>query len=197
MKRNSKPSITPLAPPWRMLWPDTAERPVLGFAAWSGAGKTTLLTAVIPLLRERGTHLALVKHAHHKFDVDHPGKDSYRLREAGAEQVLLTSSRRRALMTELRTEQDPVLREELTRLDQSQCDLILVEGFRRERFPKLEIYRPSLGKPPLYPNDECIIAIVTDQPDAIDDPRPILNINDHAAIADFICDLLLPGPHQK
>ncbi|APZ44540.1 molybdopterin-guanine dinucleotide biosynthesis protein B [Acidihalobacter ferrooxydans] len=158
--------------------------PVLGFAAWSGAGKTTLLTRVIPLLRERGLRCALLKHAHHMFDIDHPGKDSYALRKAGAEQVLIASRRRWALTVEDERDNDPALRDLLSHLDATRADLVLVEGFKGERMPKLEIHRPSVGKPLLYPDDPDIIAVVSDTP--LPTSLTQLDIDDPAAVADFI-----------
>lgn len=175
------------------LWPETASKPILGFAGWSGSGKTTLLSAVIPLLVQRGVRIALIKHAHHRFDVDHPGKDSHTLRQAGASQVLLTSGRRFALMHEREQDKDPVLAKELKHLDQGIVDLVLVEGFRDERFPKLEIYRPSLGKPAIHPHDPCIIAVATDaSPETLATELHLLDLNDPGAIADFIHQQLLP-----
>lgn len=163
--------------------------PLLGFcAAGSGVGKTTLLTRLIPELTARGVRLSVVKHAHHAFDIDHPGKDSYRLREAGAVQMLLGSSRRWALMTELaRVEpepREPALAELLTHIDTDLVDLILVEGFKREVFPKIEVHRPSLGKPLLAAHDPHIIAVAADG--AVDTALPRLDLNSPAAIADFV-----------
>jgi len=160
--------------------------PVLGFAAYSGTGKTTLLTQLIPLLRERGLRIAMVKHAHHRFDVDIPGKDSYELRKAGAAQMLICSRHRFALMTDLEEDQEPVLGEYLDRLDADAADLVLVEGFKAESFPKIELHRPSLGKDLIFPNDEHIIAIATDAPDAIETELPLLPLNQPQLIAEFI-----------
>lgn len=177
---------------YRELWPETAKKPILGFAGWSGSGKTTLLAAVIPLLVQRGVRVALIKHAHHRFDVDHPGKDSHTLRKAGASQVLLTSGRRFALMHERAQEKDPVLAEELAHLDQSSVDLVLVEGFRGERFPKLEVYRPALEKPAMHPGDTCIIAVATDAaPGVLSTELHLLDLNDACAVAEFIYQQLL------
>ena len=115
-----------------------AKTPVLGFAAYSGTGKTTLLARLIPLLKQRGLRIGLIKHSHHNFDIDQPGKDSYRLRAAGASPVLLVSKYRRAVISELDGEQEPLLHEQLQYLGQAQLDLILVEGFRHEHFPKID-----------------------------------------------------------
>ena len=153
-----------------------------GFAGWSGSGKTTLIEKLVPLLVARGLKVALVKHAHHTFDVDQPGKDSYRHRHAGCTEVLVTSSRRWALMHELRGAPEPGLAGHLARL--SPCDLVLVEGFKREAIPKLEVYRESVGEPPLHPHDENIVAIATDQ--RIDSRLPQFHLDDHAAIAEFV-----------
>lgn len=166
--------------------PDKRSAPVLGFAAYSGTGKTTLLTRLIPLLRERGTRIAMIKHAHHNFDIDQPGKDSYELRKAGAEQMLITSSRRWALMVERETPADPVLAEMIARLDHSDVDLVLVEGFKHEAFPKIELHRPGLGKPLLFPEDPDILAVASDVPERIATELPVLDLNDPTAIAAFI-----------
>lgn len=139
-----------------------AHKPLLGFAAFSGTGKTTLLEQLIPLLTQAGLNVALIKHSHHNFEIDKPGKDSYRLRAAGASPVMLVSSHRRAIITEFKTITDPKLDDQLKALDQSELDLILVEGFKAEQFPKIELHRPSLQKPLLFTNDPNIIAIATD-----------------------------------
>lgn len=161
--------------------------PLLGFCAYgSGAGKTTLLTRLIPLLSAHGLHISVIKHAHHTFDIDHPGKDSFRLREAGAVQMLLGSRRRWALMTELAddTRAEPSLTELRSHLDAGLADLILVEGFKHEVIPKIEIHRPALGQPLLAKQDENIIAIASDGP--VTTHLPVLDLNDAAAIATFI-----------
>lgn len=160
--------------------------PVLGIAAWSGTGKTTLLTRLLPLLRARGLRVGMLKHAHHDFDIDHPGKDSYELRKAGAEQVLVASDRRWALMVEAPVADDVSLWDMLARLERDALDLILVEGFRHERFPKLELHRAELGKPLLFPDDDAIIALASDTP--VNTALPLLDLNDPAAIATFIAD---------
>ncbi len=160
--------------------------PILGFIAYSGTGKTTLLEKLIPLLNQRGIRVALLKHAHHDFDIDKPGKDSYRLRQAGAGQVMVASRKRWALMTENPLEKDePQLGELLQHLNPRQCDLLLVEGFKHESYPKIELQRTSLGKPPLHPNDPDIIALVTDQPDG-KASLPELNINQPDQVVEFI-----------
>ena len=160
--------------------------PILGFAAWSGTGKTTLLVQLIPLLRERGIRIAVIKHAHHSFDVDQPGKDSHALRKAGAEQMLIASTQRFALMMEQPEPREPDLWALIGRLDASRTDLILVEGFKAEAFPKLELFRPSLGKPARYPRDPDIIAVATDEPASLQTDLPVLPLNDVTGIRDFI-----------
>lgn len=165
-----------------------ANRPLLGFAAISGTGKTTLLVQILPLLKKRGIRVGMIKHAHHRFDIDKPGKDSYKLRQAGAEQMLIASRHRWALMVETPQQQqaDPQLNELLLHLDQDAVDLILVEGFKQVRFPKIELHRPALGHELLFPNDAAIIAIATDAPLAKSTALPLLDLNDPAEITDFI-----------
>jgi len=163
-----------------------AQIPVLGFAAFSGTGKTTLLTKLIPILKDAGLRIALIKHSHHNFEIDKPGKDSYRLREAGASPVMLVSSHRRAIITEFNEIKEPRLDDQLKALDQSELDLILVEGFKAEIFPKIELHRPSLQKPLIYPNDPSIIAIASDNPVLANDLPTHLDINDPQLIANFI-----------
>jgi molybdopterin-guanine dinucleotide biosynthesis adapter protein len=163
-----------------------AHVPILGFAAFSGTGKTTLLTQIIPILKQHGLRIGLIKHSHHNFQIDQPGKDSFRLRAAGASPVMLVSTHRRAIITEITPEREPRLDDELKQFDQSGLDLILVEGFKAEQFPKIELHRPSLNKPLLYPNDPDIIAIASDC--ALDTPDYLtqLDINQPEKIAAFI-----------
>jgi molybdopterin-guanine dinucleotide biosynthesis protein B len=163
-----------------------AQVPILGFAAFSGTGKTTLLTQIIPILKHHGMRIGLIKHSHHNFQIDQPGKDSFRLREAGASPVMLVSTHRRAIITEISPEQEPRLDDQLKLLDQSELDLILVEGFKAEQFPKIELHRPSLNKPLLYPNDPNIIAIASDCTLETPDYLIQLDINQPEIIADFI-----------
>lgn len=169
-----------------------ARIPVLGFAALSGTGKTTLLAAIIPLLTAGGIRVGLVKHAHHEFEVDKPGKDSFILRKAGATSVMLSSSHRRAIITEHPEPFEPTLNHELSLLDQSSLDVLLVEGFKHEAFPKIELHRHALVHPLLFPGDPNIIAIAADAP--IDPPPRIvsLNLNDPVEIAEFIVNRFLP-----
>nr|WP_260293479.1 molybdopterin-guanine dinucleotide biosynthesis protein MobB [Sedimenticola hydrogenitrophicus] len=165
-----------------------AEIPVLGFAAYSGTGKTSLLKKLLPLLQGQGLRIGMVKHTHHDFDIDQPGKDSYELRKAGASQMLIASGRRWALMVETETREDPVLQEMIDQLDQANLDLILVEGFKHVAFPKIELHRSALGKPLLYPKDPAIVAFACDgtPPDGL--PLPLLDLNEARQIADFIID---------
>ncbi len=163
---------------------DALPVPVVGFAAWSGTGKTTLLTHVVPALKRRGLRVGVIKHAHHRFDIDHPGKDSYRLRKAGAEQTLVASANRLGLIVERQPDSDPTLTELLTWLNPATLDIILVEGFRHLAIPKIELHRLELGKPLLSPSDQDIVAIASNAP--IDTDRPILDLNDFEQIAEFI-----------
>ncbi len=162
---------------------------VIGLAGWSGSGKTTLITKVIPVLVGRGLKVATVKHAHHEFDLDRPGKDSWLHREAGASEVVVASSRRWALIHELRGEPEPQLAEILNKL--SPADLVIVEGFKRHAHPKLEVYRPSVGKPLLHPDDDCIVAIATDEP-LRQAPLPVLMLDDIESIANVLQAEALP-----
>ncbi len=157
---------------------------VFGLAGWSGSGKTTLLAALIPELVARGITVSTIKHAHHEFDIDQPGKDSWVHRQAGASEVMVASSRRFALMHELRGGPEFSLDELAARM--APVDLLLVEGFKREAHPKLEVHRPSVGKPFLYPDDPHIVAIASDT--ALAAPLPVLPLADAAAIADFILE---------
>lgn len=161
--------------------------PVLGFAAWSGTGKTTLLKRLIPALRARGLRLGVIKHAHHAFDVDQPGKDSYELRHAGAERVLVGSRARWALMVETVGAQEPTLDSLLARMPEDDLDLILVEGFKHERYPKIELHRRALGRALLQPADDSIVAVASDRPIEPPPAVPHLDLDDVEALADFVC----------
>ena len=160
---------------------------IFGFAGWSGSGKTTLMTALIPELVAAGVSVSTVKHAHHGFDVDQPGKDSWRHRAAGAGEVMVASERRWALMHELRDAAEPSLDELIRHM--SPVDLLLVEGFKRHPHPKLEVYRAALGKPLIHPGDRFVVAVASDAtlPEA---PLPCLPLGDPAAVAAFILDHL-------
>ncbi|HII4332160.1 TPA: bifunctional molybdopterin-guanine dinucleotide biosynthesis adaptor protein MobB/molybdopterin molybdotransferase MoeA [Vibrio parahaemolyticus] len=162
----------------------TLNIPILGFAAYSGTGKTTLLEALLPKLTEAGLRIGMLKHAHHNFDVDKPGKDSYRLRKAGASQMLIASRNRFALMTET-PEAEAEFEYLLTRFDEDKLDVVLVEGCKNIAFPKIELHREEVGKPWLYPNDDNIIAIASDSAE-LDSELPQMNINDLDAIAQFV-----------
>lgn len=155
---------------------------VIGFAGFSGSGKTTLLEKVIPLLTARGFRVSVIKHAHHKFDIDKPGKDSFRHREAGAGEVMVVSGFRWALMHELVNEAEPSLEELCARL--SPCDLVIVEGYKYSDIPKFEVHRSVTGHPYLYPEDKNIIALVTDTRNEI--LLPQLDVNEPQQVADFI-----------
>jgi molybdopterin-guanine dinucleotide biosynthesis protein B len=162
---------------------------VLGIAGWSGAGKTTLLTKLIPVLSKRGLRVATLKRAHHAFDVDQPGKDSYEHRKSGAFEVIVSSERRWVQMHELGSEPEATLAQLLARV--SPCDLILVEGFKNERHPKLEIFRVENGKEPLHPDDDRIVAIAADRsfPDA---KVPQFDLDDIPALADAVVEHAAP-----
>ena len=156
---------------------------LIGFAGWSGAGKTTLLARLIPVLVGRGLRVSTVKHAHHNFDVDKPGKDSHTHRLAGAREVLIASENRWALMHELRGAPEPDLPELLGHL--SAVDIVLVEGFKRDHHPKIEIHRAEVDKPLLHPGDAHIIAIAADV-DMPGAPVPVMHLDDVEAITDFV-----------
>jgi molybdopterin-guanine dinucleotide biosynthesis protein B len=163
-----------------------------GFAGWSGSGKTTLIESLIPRLVARGFRVSLVKHAHHDFDIDQPGKDSHRHRMAGSSEVLVTSAQRWALMHELRGAPELTLADALGRL--SPCDLVLVEGWKREPIPKLEVWRETLGKPLLHPADPWIRAIASDAPDRLSAPLPAFDLRDANAIATFVVEKATAWP---
>ena len=155
---------------------------IIGLAGWSGCGKTTLLTKLIPRLVARGLAISTVKHAHHAFDLDQPGKDSHSHRMAGASEVLVGSAARWALVHELRGAAEPTLRELLGKL--ARVDLVIVEGYKREPHPKLEVYRAAVRKPLLHPDDPHIVAIASDQP--VPAGVPVVALDNLEAIADII-----------
>ena len=157
---------------------------VFGFAGFSGSGKTTLIEQLIPIFRGKGLAVSLIKHAHHEFDVDQPGKDSYRHRHAGCSEVLVTSSLRWALMHELRGAPELTLAAAMARL--SPCDLVLVEGFKDAPIPKLEVYRAGLRKPLLHPHDTHIVAVATDSP--LETSLPVLYLTDIVGISAFVLE---------
>ncbi len=155
---------------------------IFGVAGYSGSGKTTLIEQLIPLFTARGLRVSLIKHAHHTFDVDTPGKDSYRHRHAGCTEVLVTSSRRWVLMHELRGAAEPGLNEQLMHL--SPCDLVLVEGFKHDPIAKIEVYRAHVGEPLLHPHDANIVAVASDAP--LDTRLPLLDLNQPPQVAEFV-----------
>lgn len=155
---------------------------IFGIAGYSGSGKTTLIEKLIPVFTARGLKVSLIKHAHHKFDVDQPGKDSYRHRQAGCSEVLISSSRRWVLLNELRGAPEPSLQDLIKRM--SPCDLLLIEGFKHEPVPKLEVHRDVVHEPWLFPQDPHIVAVASDR--RTDTKLPQFSIDDVAAIAGFI-----------
>ena len=159
---------------------------IFGVTGWKNSGKTGLMERLITEFTARGLTVSSIKHAHHSFDIDHPGRDSYRHRDAGARQVLLASRNRWALMHELRDEDEPSLGDLLKQL--SPVDLVLIEGYKRDRHPKIEAHRKETGQPLIAPEDETIVAVASDTPVSVD--RPVLNLNDTAAIANFIAQHL-------
>jgi molybdopterin-guanine dinucleotide biosynthesis protein B len=165
---------------------------VLGVAGWSGAGKTTLIVGLLPRLKARGLRVSTIKHAHHGFDIDRPGKDSFRHREAGAQEVLLVSGTRWALLHEVEGP-EPAWPDLLARL--APVDLVLIEGFKQSPVAKLEVHRPALGQPPIWPGRPDVLAVAADEPLARCD-RPVLPLGDPDAIAAWIAATLpdLPPP---
>jgi molybdopterin-guanine dinucleotide biosynthesis protein B len=161
---------------------------VIGVAGWSGAGKTTLISRVIPYLREQGLRVSVIKHAHHAFDVDVPGKDSWVHRQSGAQEVLVSSANRWALMHELRGAAEPSLAELLRKM--SPVDLLIVEGFKSEPYRKIEVHRKDSGKPPLFPDDPAIVCIATDA--AIETALPVAHLDDIPAVAAMMRKYAVP-----
>lgn len=157
---------------------------VFGIAGWSGSGKTTLIEKLIPRFTDRGLSVSVIKHAHHGFDLDRPGKDSFRHREAGASQVLMLSSKRWVLMHELRDEAEPDLDRQLALL--GPCDIVLIEGFKAAPVPKVEVHRVANAKPPLWSENPYVVAVAS--ADAIDCPVPVLPLDDAERIANFILE---------
>jgi len=161
--------------------------PLLGFCARSGTGKTTLLTQLLPMLKAKGLRIGMIKHAHHQFDIDYPSKDSYELRKAGAQEMLVASRTRMALVRETPDAlEEPALPDLLKRLSLSELDLVLVEGFKWGDFPKIELHRPSLGQRLLHPEVPGVLAIATDEPLPNPPDLPQLDLNTPKAIADFV-----------
>lgn len=175
--------------------PASKPPPVVGFCAWSGTGKTTLLVGVIPFLKAAGLRLSVIKHGHHQLELDTPGKDSYRFREAGADQVLLASRKRLAVMQECQSQHEPELQDVLRFVHPHCADLVLVEGFKHTPYPKIEAYRPSLGKPCLYPEDPSVIAVATDAAiPGLPDHLVKLDINKPQEVAEFILEHFIRQP---
>lgn len=161
--------------------------PLLGFSAYSGTGKTTLLKQVLPLLRDAGLRVTVIKHAHHSFDPDQPGKDSYELRKAGADCCVVISRHRVAVIEDFRDERpEPRLADALDAVDPSRFDLVVVEGFKHEHFPKIELCRPALGLPLLFPEDDSVVAVAADAPLPVACSLPQLNLNRSDEVCDFV-----------
>ena len=162
---------------------------VVGFAGFSGSGKTTLVERLIPALKLRGLRISVVKHAHHKFDIDHPGKDTYRHREAGAFEVVVASDQRLALIREFERPAQLTVHHLIAELYEG-VDWVLVEGFKESNLQKVEVWRGASGKPALYPDDDFIVAIATDSPDQLPQAtlRPVLDLNDPEALAQWLTD---------
>jgi molybdopterin-guanine dinucleotide biosynthesis protein MobB len=172
----------------------TSTIPILGFSAYSGTGKTTLLRQIIPALKQRGLRVSVVKHAHHDFELDFPGKDSYELRKSGADQTVICTMSRMATITEFADPSDePDLQHIIASLDSSRADIVLVEGYKDIHFPKIELHRAALRKPYLYRNDDSVIAIACDAQPPAGISIPVLDINDIEAVARFIYDDYYPG----
>ncbi len=167
------------------------ETRILGITGWSGSGKTTLLTRLLPLFVRQGLRVATLKHAHHDFEIDRPGKDSHAHRLAGASEVIISSARRWAQIHELGTDDEATLPSLLGRL--SPCDLVLVEGYKREPHPKLEVFRPELGKPPLHVHDATVAVVASSPVFALPD-RLCVDLNDVAAVADAVLAAARPLP---
>ena len=171
--------------------------PVIGIAAVSGSGKTTLLANMVPLLRARGLHIGLIKKAHHSFDIDKPGKDSYELRKAGAVQVLVCSDQRWALVVEQDVPTEPALPEMLRNMQMDSLDLVLVEGFKADPIPKIEVYRPVLGRPLLAAADRYVIAVATDDPNSLSINLPVFNLDRPDQVAEFVFQLVLANQARE
>jgi molybdopterin-guanine dinucleotide biosynthesis protein MobB len=172
--------------------------PIIGFAAYSGTGKTTLLINIIPLFKKLGLEVGVIKHAHHTFEIDQPGKDSYEIRKAGASQMLIGSKKRWALMVE-QDEEDAQIRleEYISHLDQDKLDLILVEGFKPEAIPKIELHRPSLGHPLISSSDESVIAIASDAPLTEKTELILLDLNNYETIVEYIINNICKNNNEK
>jgi molybdopterin-guanine dinucleotide biosynthesis protein B len=159
---------------------------VVGFSGYSGSGKTTLVEHLIARLKLAGQRVSVIKHAHHEFDIDHPGKDSWRHRHAGAFEVVVASDRRLAKIREYEVRSEPTAHQLIAEL--SDCDWVLVEGFKHADLPKIEVWRAQAGKPAQYPHDPRVVALCTDSPDRLPQPTrlPLLDLNDPDAVAHFL-----------
>ena len=163
------------------------KKPILGLCAYSGSGKTTLLEKLIPLFSQHGYKVAVIKHAHHSFDIDHPEKDSYKIRKAGAQQILISSQKRWAMIHENPSDHPELsLQEALNHIVTDSIDFVIVEGYKAEPIPKIEIHRPNLGKPLLSTADKNVIAIATDEPNRVSSTLPLLELNNPKQIAEYI-----------
>jgi len=168
------------------------DKPVIGFSAYSGSGKTTLLEKLIPILSVRKLRVAVIKHAHHSFDIDHPEKDSYKIRKAGAQQILISSQKRWAMIHENANENSELtLQEALQHISVENIDLVIVEGYKSSPIAKIEIHRPALGKPLISASDKYVIAIATDEPGMVKTSLPLLDLNDAEIIADYVEQYLI------
>ncbi|HSH48895.1 MAG TPA: molybdopterin-guanine dinucleotide biosynthesis protein B [Halomonas sp.] len=177
-------ATSPTALPDTPNWPETP--PLLGIAAWSGTGKTTLLEQLLPRLGERGLKVAVIKHAHHDFEIDTPGKDSYRLRQAGAAPMLIASSARIAMLIETPRREEAELSELVDMVSAQRPDLVLVEGFKSWPLPKLELHRPALGKPLRVHEDPWVVAVASDVDLALPEGVERLDLNDLEALGDWV-----------
>lgn len=168
------------------------DKPIIGFSAYSGSGKTTLLEKLIPILSVRKLRVAVIKHAHHSFDIDHPEKDSYKIRKAGAQQILISSQKRWAMIHEHVDEVSELsLSEALQHISVKNIDFVIVEGFKSAPIAKIEIHRPSLDKPLISATDKYVVAVATDEPSKIKSNLPLLDLNDTEMIADYIEQFLI------
>ncbi|MCK4951325.1 MAG: molybdopterin-guanine dinucleotide biosynthesis protein B [Gammaproteobacteria bacterium] len=174
--------------------PTKSTLPVLGFVAYSGTGKTTLLVKLIPVLKDKGLRVGIIKYTHHQVEIDQPGKDSFRLRKSGATQTLLASNSRWALITENEQDTQLSLDDMVSRLDSDLLDIALIEGYKKGDFPKIELHRTELNNPLFYPNDDSIIAIASDEVPLTPDDLPVLDINQPEEIANFIISTFFQTP---
>jgi len=167
-------------------------KPVIGFSAYSGSGKTTLLEKLIPIFSTRNLRMAVIKHAHHSFEIDHENKDSYKIRKAGASQILISSQKRWAMIHEHKDVDDELtLQQALDQIQIDKIDFVIVEGFKSSPIKKIEVHRPSVGKPLISETDKYVVAIATDDPSKIESALPLLDLNDPEMIANYIQQYLL------